>query len=112
MRAQADFPEIPGSPKPSKKNFCETPPQPPRKTTIGSDMPNFYEFFAGGGMARAGLGAGWTCLFANDFDPKKGLAYQANWGANGELTVGDVKNCGFRRSRPCIPIRSRPPIPI
>jgi DNA (cytosine-5)-methyltransferase 1 len=43
-------------------------------------------------MARAGLGAGWTCLFANDFDPRKGLAYQANWGANGELTVGDVKN--------------------
>lgn len=43
-------------------------------------------------MARAGLGASWTCLFANDFDPKKGLAYQANWGANGELTVGDVKN--------------------
>ncbi len=43
-------------------------------------------------MARVGLGASWTCLFANDFDPKKGLAYQANWGANGELTVGDVKN--------------------
>lgn len=43
-------------------------------------------------MARAGLGASWTCLFANDLDPKKGLAYQANWGANGELTVGDVKN--------------------
>ncbi|WP_459251343.1 DNA cytosine methyltransferase [Phenylobacterium sp.] len=53
-------------------------------------MPSFYEFFAGGGMARAGLGVGWTCLFANDFDPKKGLTYQANWGAHGELTVGDV----------------------
>ncbi|MGI2036308.1 DNA cytosine methyltransferase [Rhizobium panacihumi] len=53
-------------------------------------MPSFYEFFAGGGMARAGLGAGWTCLFANDFDHKKGLAYQANWGTNGELKVGDV----------------------
>ena len=60
------------------------------KTPIGSDMPNFYEFFAGGGMARAGLGAGWTCLFANDFDHKKGLAYQANWGTGGELLVGDV----------------------
>ena len=60
------------------------------KTPIGSDMPNFYEFFAGGGMARAGLGAGWTCLFANDFDHKKGLAYQANWGKGGELLVGDV----------------------
>jgi DNA (cytosine-5)-methyltransferase 1 len=47
-------------------------------------MARFYEFFAGGGMARAGLGEAWECLFANDFDPKKGLAYQANWarGAN------------------------------
>ena len=24
----------------------------------------------------------------------------------------DYYDCGFRRSRPCIPIRSRPPIPI
>lgn len=54
-------------------------------------MPNFYEFFAGGGMARAGLGPGWTCLFANDFDHKKGLSYQANWGTGGELKIGDVR---------------------
>lgn len=54
-------------------------------------MANFYEFFAGGGMARAGLGPDWTCLFANDFDHKKGITYQANWGTGGELTVGDVK---------------------
>lgn len=53
-------------------------------------MPSFYEFFAGGGMARAGLGTDWTCLFANDFDHKKGLAYQANWGTSGELKVGDI----------------------
>ena len=52
-------------------------------------MPAFYEFFAGGGMARAGLGAGWRCAFANDFDPKKGAAYAANWGDVG-LRVGDV----------------------
>ena len=32
----------------------------------------FLEFFAGG-MARAGLGAGWRCLFANDFDPGKAM---------------------------------------
>lgn len=57
-------------------------------------MPNFYEFFAGGGMARAGLGKGWSCLFANDFDSKKGLTYQANWGTGGELWVGDVKDVG------------------
>jgi DNA (cytosine-5)-methyltransferase 1 len=53
-------------------------------------MPTFYEFFAGGGMARAGLGPAWTCLFANDFDAKKALTYQANWGTGGELTVGDI----------------------
>jgi DNA (cytosine-5)-methyltransferase 1 len=41
---------------------------------------NFYEFFAGGGMARAGLGPKWQCLFANDIDPKKGASYVANWG--------------------------------
>jgi DNA (cytosine-5)-methyltransferase 1 len=50
---------------------------------------NFYEFFAGGGMARAGLGPGWRCLFANDFDPKKAASYAANWG-DGHLRVGDV----------------------
>lgn len=53
-------------------------------------MAKFYEFFAGGGMARKGLGAGWTCLFANDFDFKKGLTYQANFGA-GELKVADIR---------------------
>jgi len=52
-------------------------------------MPTFYEFFAGGGMARAGLGDGWTCLFANDFDPKKAESYAANWGSE-HLHVGDV----------------------
>jgi DNA (cytosine-5)-methyltransferase 1 len=53
-------------------------------------MAGFYEFFAGGGMARAGLGDGWSCLFANDFDARKGLTYQANFGA-GALMVGDVR---------------------
>jgi DNA (cytosine-5)-methyltransferase 1 len=56
-----------------------------------SSSPSFYEFFAGGGMARAGLGRSWTCLFANDFDPKKGLTYQANWGTGGELHIGDIR---------------------
>ena len=31
-------------------------------------MAKFYEFFAGGGMARKGLGPDWTCLFANHMD--------------------------------------------
>lgn len=52
--------------------------------------PGFYEFFAGGGMVRAGLGPGWRCLFANDLDPRKARAYRRNWGDGGELTVGDV----------------------
>lgn len=54
-------------------------------------MPSFYEFFAGGGMARAGLGKGWTCLFANDFDTKKGLTYQLNYPSGDVLRVEDVK---------------------
>jgi DNA (cytosine-5)-methyltransferase 1 len=39
----------------------------------------FYEFFAGGGMARLGLGAEWACAFANDFDPVKAATYRANF---------------------------------
>jgi DNA (cytosine-5)-methyltransferase 1 len=50
---------------------------------------SFLEFFAGGGMARAGLGVRWTCLFANDFDPRKACSYARNWGAD-HLHVGDV----------------------
>ena len=33
-------------------------------------------------MARAGLGNGWTCVFANDFDSKKCVAYERNWGSD------------------------------
>ncbi|WP_442754171.1 DNA cytosine methyltransferase [Methylocystis sp. JAN1] len=54
-----------------------------------SAKPTFYEFFAGGGMARAGLGEGWSCLFANDFDAKKAECYRRNWGDEA-LHVGDV----------------------
>src|SRR3569623_588195 len=39
----------------------------------------FYEFFAGGGMARLGLGEGWACAFANDFDPVKAAVYRGNF---------------------------------
>jgi len=51
----------------------------------------FQEFFAGGGMVRHALGDKWTCVFANDFDGKKALTYQQNWGVGGELFVGDIK---------------------
>jgi len=51
----------------------------------------FYEFFAGGGMARIGLGAAWTCAFANDFDPVKAETYRANFpDAAAHLREGDV----------------------
>ena len=50
---------------------------------------SFYEFFAGGGMARAGLGADWRCLFANDFDHKKADSYRRNWPGD-VLSVADV----------------------
>jgi DNA (cytosine-5)-methyltransferase 1 len=49
----------------------------------------FYEFFAGGGMAHAGLGPDWICTFANDFDDMKGAAYAANWSRK-SLVVQDV----------------------
>ncbi|MGA2411131.1 MAG: DNA cytosine methyltransferase [Candidatus Binataceae bacterium] len=51
----------------------------------------FYEFFAGGGMSRYGLGSGWRCLFANDIDDKKAECYRANF-AGEELTVRDVSS--------------------
>jgi DNA (cytosine-5)-methyltransferase 1 len=54
-----------------------------------SAMRSFYEFFAGGGMVRAGLGSEWRCLFANDFDHKKGRVYREYWG-DAELKTADV----------------------
>ena len=50
----------------------------------------FYEFFAGGGMVRAGLGERWRCLFANDFDRKKASTYRRNWG--NEILCCDVRD--------------------
>lgn len=51
----------------------------------------FYEFFAGGGMARLGLGERWSCAFANDFDPVKAATYRANFvDAADHFHEGDV----------------------
>jgi DNA (cytosine-5)-methyltransferase 1 len=49
----------------------------------------FLEFFAGGGMARAGLGESWRCLFANDFDAMKVAAYVRNYG-DADIKLEDV----------------------
>ncbi len=55
-------------------------------------MFEFYEFFAGGGMARAGLGSQrWRCRFANDYDQKKCVVYARNWGS-AALKTADVRN--------------------
>jgi DNA (cytosine-5)-methyltransferase 1 len=51
----------------------------------------FYEFFAGGGMARLGLGQRWQCVFANDSCEKKARAYRSNFGGAPELIVRDVR---------------------
>ena len=57
----------------------------------GVAMFDFFEFFAGGGMVRAGLGsAKWRCRFANDFDHKKSAVYRRNWG-DGILKTADVR---------------------
>jgi DNA (cytosine-5)-methyltransferase 1 len=65
----------------------------------------FYEFFAGGGMARAGLGKDWTCTFANDFDAMKAGVYDANWtvydptAGSGHL-LSHMHCCDVRTIRP------------
>jgi DNA (cytosine-5)-methyltransferase 1 len=56
-------------------------------------MRTVYEFFAGGGMARLGLGPGWSCLFANDVDEKKAATYRENHG-DGVLSVADIATLG------------------
>lgn len=52
---------------------------------------DFHEFFAGGGMARLGLGRGWRCTMANDICEKKAAAYRANFPPARELLLRDVR---------------------
>jgi DNA (cytosine-5)-methyltransferase 1 len=56
----------------------------------------WYEFFAGGGMARLGLGSNWKCTFANDFCDKKANAYRSFFGPSPELKVADVSRLGTK----------------
>jgi len=46
-------------------------------------------------MARMGLGPGWNCLFANDFDHKKSRVYQQYWGDDALLTT-DIRRIESR----------------
>jgi len=52
--------------------------------------PSFYEFFAGGGMARLGLGPEWECLFANEWSQKKAESYRLNFAPASELKIEDI----------------------
>ena len=49
----------------------------------------FYEFFAGAGMVRLGLGPDWTCLLANDNDVEKATSYARNFSVHA-LKIDDV----------------------
>ena len=49
----------------------------------------FYEFFAGAGMVRLGLGPNWTCLLANDNDVDKATSYARNFSVR-DLKIDDV----------------------
>ena len=49
----------------------------------------FYEFFAGAGMVRLGLGPNWTCLLANDNDVDKATSYARNFNVHA-LKIDDV----------------------
>ena len=62
-------------PIPSERRYPARTPVPDRSSHRESIeqyamIGRFYEFFAGGGMVRAGLGDQWRCLYANDIDQK------------------------------------------
>jgi DNA (cytosine-5)-methyltransferase 1 len=73
-------------------------------------MWTYAEFFAGGGMARHGLGPEWRCVLANDNHPGKARSYVYNFGKDhfrycdvGKLRPADVPgtiHCGWSSS-PC-----------
>jgi DNA (cytosine-5)-methyltransferase 1 len=85
----ARFLAIPGLPKLFSKSF-NVKVRRRHIERLEARVPDFYEFFAGGGMARAGLSTGWECLFANDFDHKKSTVYRRNW-RDTVLTTADIR---------------------
>ena len=54
-----------------------------------SDAFSFLEFFAGAGLVRLGLEPLWSCIWANDIDPRKQKVYE-EWFGSGEFVLGDV----------------------
>ncbi len=57
---------------------------------------DFYDFFAGGGMARLGLGARWRCVFANDNCAKKAQAYRENFPPAHELSTKNIEDVALK----------------
>src|ERR1017187_3550290 len=78
-----------GSAKPELEAF-ETAYSSFSLTEMANREFTWFEFFAGGGMARLGLGAKWNCTFANEWCEKKASAYRACFGPSKELKVIDI----------------------
>ena len=76
---------------PTRRRGMDTASRKRLKCTKVTTPPTFYEFFAGGGMARLGLGSAWRCAFANEWCEKKAASYRAYFGPD-ELKVDDVAN--------------------
>jgi DNA (cytosine-5)-methyltransferase 1 len=62
----------------------------PASASAADRRPTVLEFFAGGGMARLGLGPGWRTVFANEWDARKAASYAAFHGSDPPVAVEDV----------------------
>ena len=62
-------------------------PEAYREALGGSDAFSFLEFFAGAGLVRLGLEPLWSCIWANDIDPRKQGVYE-EWFGPGEVCLG------------------------
>lgn len=66
-----------------------------RRQAAGPPAKTFCEFFAGIGLVREGLEtSGWSCVYANDIDPKKQEAYATRFGREEHFHLGDVGETG------------------
>ncbi len=55
----------------------------------GIEALTFYDFFAVSGLVTHALSGNWSCLGANDIDPRKAEVYEANFGL-GHFHLGDI----------------------
>lgn len=59
--------------------------------SFSSVPPTALEFFAGIGLARAGLEeAGFSVAWANDYEPKKYELYSTQYSSHGDYHIGDI----------------------